>query len=401
MNQALTLQALPCTRLDQQVDAVLLEKPGADACLHVVARTLLQDDRVDTLPVQKLGQEQTRRPGTNDGNLGTRHQPSLRSARSGSMDEASRNMYFSSMLPRRTTPSRSARGGEIPAFFLYGEPPRTPDSRTAHVETIAARSALLDWKIRAHRHRDLYQLLFMQRGKVAVSLDAQRLSLQAPAVVIMPPGCVHAFDFQRDSAGLVVSFGVDLHRVMSRDAQGLARFLETPAALPLDPSVRRETDLDALAAMLLREFSRSAPGRDLAVSGLLGALLANLQRLAGHQQQGQSAPRTRELELVARFRHQVGRRYREHTDIATYARQLGTSETRLRRACLAAAGESPIGIVHRRLLVEAERQLRYTSMSVSQVAWYLGFKDPAYFSRFFTRARGASPRAFRSGRHHP
>jgi AraC family transcriptional activator of pobA len=63
----------------------------------------------------------------------------------------------------------------------------------------------------------------------------------------------------------------------------------------------------------------------------------------------------------------VGRHYRQHTDI-----------------------------VHRRLLVEAERQLRYTSMSISQVAWHLGFKDPGYFSRFFTRARGASPRTFRN-----
>jgi AraC family transcriptional activator of pobA len=305
-------------------------------------------------------------------------------------------MYFSVMVPRRARPTSTRRRTRIPAYFLYGEPPRTPDSRTAHVETIAARSAPVNWKIRAHRHRELHQVLFMQRGRVGVSLDAQRLNLRAPAVVVMPPGCVHAFDFQRDSEGLVVTFGADLSRVLARDAQGLARFLDTPAALALDPAVQRETDLEALAALLLREFSRSAPGREPAVTGLLSALLANLQRLAEHLHQGHSAPHSRELELVARFRHALGRQFQNHTGIATYARQLGASETRLRRACLAAAGESPIGLVHRHLLVEAERQLRYTSMSVSQIAWYLGFKDAAYFSRFFTRARGASPRAFRN-----
>ena len=36
-------------------------------------------------------------------------------------------------------------------------------------------------------------------------------------------------------------------------------------------------------------------------------------------------------------------------------------------------------------------------MSVTQVAYYLGFEDPAYFSRFFARRMGISPRAFRRG----
>jgi AraC family transcriptional activator of pobA len=52
-------------------------------------------------------------------------------------------------------------------------------------------------------------------------------------------------------------------------------------------------------------------------------------------------------------------------------------------------------LVHSRLLVEAERQLRYTTKSVSQIAFQLGFEDPAYFSRFFTRLTNSSPRAFR------
>ena len=79
-----------------------------------------------------------------------------------------------------------------------------------------------------------------------------------------------------------------------------------------------------------------------------------------------------------------------------YAATLCTSEASLRRACLATTGQTPIELLHLRLLVEAERQLRYTSMSVTQVAYYLGFEDPAYFSRFFSRRMGLSPRGFRA-----
>jgi AraC family transcriptional activator of pobA len=34
-------------------------------------------------------------------------------------------------------------------------------------------------------------------------------------------------------------------------------------------------------------------------------------------------------------------------------------------------------------------------MTITQVAYYLGFEDPAYFSRFFAKGMGASPRRFR------
>jgi AraC family transcriptional activator of pobA len=108
-----------------------------------------------------------------------------------------------------------------------------------------------------------------------------------------------------------------------------------------------------------------------------------------------------ECELVARFRRLVELRYREKVGLASYAAVLGVSQARLRRACLHVAGQSPGELVHLRLLVEAERQLRYTSMSIAQIGYHLGFQDPAYFSRFFQNRMGRSPRTFRSGHASP
>jgi AraC family transcriptional activator of pobA len=39
-------------------------------------------------------------------------------------------------------------------------------------------------------------------------------------------------------------------------------------------------------------------------------------------------------------------------------------------------------------------------MSVALIAEYCGFEDPAYFSRFFTRATGRSPRQYRETQGH-
>jgi AraC family transcriptional activator of pobA len=63
--------------------------------------------------------------------------------------------------------------------------------------------------------------------------------------------------------------------------------------------------------------------------------------------------------------------------------------------CLAATGQSPIQLIHARIVLEAKRQLHYTDRPINEIAFALGFDDPAYFTRFFTRLSGASPRAFR------
>jgi AraC family transcriptional activator of pobA len=47
------------------------------------------------------------------------------------------------------------------------------------------------------------------------------------------------------------------------------------------------------------------------------------------------------------------------------------------------------------MLLEARRNLVYTSMTIQSVGEALGFTDPAYFTRFFKRQTGLSPKAFR------
>ena len=41
---------------------------------------------------------------------------------------------------------------------------RSPQFDFIHIETIASRSSIHDWMIRAHRHRNLFQILLIERG---------------------------------------------------------------------------------------------------------------------------------------------------------------------------------------------------------------------------------------------
>ncbi len=52
-------------------------------------------------------------------------------------------------------------------------------------------------------------------------------------------------------------------------------------------------------------------------------------------------------------------------------------------------------LVYERLMQESKRLLLFTGGSVNEICYQLGFKDPAYFSRFFVRYAGLTPSAYR------
>jgi len=67
----------------------------------------------------------------------------------------------------------------------------------------------------------------------------------------------------------------------------------------------------------------------------------------------------------------------------------------LSRICRSVARQSALQMLHERLMLEARRLLAYTPMSVLEVAAAIGYEDPAYFSKFFTRATGHAPSQYR------
>ena len=68
------------------------------------------------------------------------------------------------------------------------------------------------------------------------------------------------------------------------------------------------------------------------------------------------------------------------------AEALGLSVAHLNSLCRRLAGQSALQILHQRVLLEAKRELVYTSLTINQLADSLGFADPAYFSDVFARA---------------
>ena len=286
--------------------------------------------------------------------------------------------------------------GRIPSFFLYGEAPRDDDEPTLHVEPIELRSAPHHWKIDPHVHRTLHQAILVLHGRGASVVEGVVVEYAPPAVVIVPAGTVHGFEFEPGTEGFVLSLTDDLLRSIAQRDPRVARLFEKPVTLRFPQAALRATDLAQSFKMLTREFGHAETGRSLALEGLLRVILANVLRLSHAPAESKDAMAGRHRGLVTRFRELIETAFRDGWSLAEYASALNVSPSRLRSACLSVTEQSPMQLVHARILLEAKRQLLYTSTSVSEIAYGLGFDDPAYFTRFFSQRTGLSPRGFRS-----
>ncbi len=295
----------------------------------------------------------------------------------------------------RSDVARKSTARRIQTYLLYGEPPRRIAGRMLHVETIEARSAKHRWKIDPHMHHVLHQMIFVLRGRGVVQAEGARAQYRPPAMIVIPAGSVHGFEFEPGTTGHVISISDELQKdLVQRDA-GVGALFARPVTLEFHGAALRATDLAQGVRMLAREFHRSDSGHELAVQGWLEVVLANVLRLAQNLPDASDAVTGRRRRLVARFSELIERRFRNSLSVPDYATLLNISETRLRTACLALTGQSPVHLIHARLLLEAKRQLHYTDNPVSEIAYAIGFADPAYFTRFFSRLTGLSPRAFR------
>jgi len=292
--------------------------------------------------------------------------------------------------------TRKGASRRIPAYLLYGEASQRIAGSMLHIETIEARSARHHWKIEPHRHHGLHQMMFVLEGRGVVLADGRRSQYRPPAMLLMPVGSVHGFEFEPGTRGHVISMSADMLTELAQREPGITTLFARPCTIELGAGDLHATDLAQSIRMLAREFERPAAGAELALHGWLEVLLGNLLRLSSSLPNPADPVVGQRQRLMARFGELVESRFRENHSVADFASALHVSESRLRSVCLTSTGQPPIQVIHARIMLEAKRQLHYTGNPISEIAFALGFEDPAYFTRFFTRQAGCSPRAFRS-----
>jgi AraC family transcriptional activator of pobA len=282
--------------------------------------------------------------------------------------------------------------GAVPSFFVYGEPDRPLDVGFIHVETVMARKSLHLGTVSAHKHDHLSQITYWMQGRGRYFYEDRALDFFAPAISFMPSGVVHGFAVEpEESDAIVVSIADDA--LLAIQAQTILP-LDAPVMIANAPGNPLWQGLDAVMRRIEIEYGEGRPGMDRTLSALSGVVLTDIARLAHEAPSPSSSPGA--VMLAREFRRLVDGHFRENWPIERYEKELGTTAHLLAKACRAAFDVSPKAFIGERRMLEAKRLLLFTVRPVEDIAYELGLKDAAYFSRFFKERAGASPGAWRA-----
>ncbi len=295
-----------------------------------------------------------------------------------------------------------ARQG-IDTLAIYGDPDADLDALDVHIEDMQTRAALLGYRVEPHVHRDRLQIVVATQGRCELHLDSFAARVDSPCIVTIPGGVVHGFRFQAGAAGWVITIAHQF--VLSGGEEGVgASLLQVPYVLEFSSEPQRVEAIVTLLGQLHQEFSADRLGRATCIENLLRVLLVYVRRLVVDSASTDCSV-GRDRRLFLEFRGMVEKQYGAQRSIAEFARALNCSHSRLNRVCRIFTGGSAGAMIHGRVTTEAKRQLIYTAASAAEIAYRLGFQDPAYFSRFFKRQTGFTPGMFRrqhtAGRHSP
>jgi AraC family transcriptional activator of pobA len=290
----------------------------------------------------------------------------------------------------------------LPLFHLYGDPPDDQAFDFIHIETIASRSSVHDWVIRAHRHRNLFQILLIEQGGGDMTFEAAAVPFAAPCAILVPATVAHGFRFRPDATnGWVMTFTEDVAEGMGdRRGEALAQL----KALAVDPVValgdNEQARLSRLAAELNEEAFLARAGYRIAMRGLLALVAVEVARLAASRARAGSAMVALEPTgaTVQALRKLVEEHFHAERQLAFYADKLAMTVDRLNDHVKRATGVTAGHLIRHRVLTEAKRQLVFTSEPIHEIAYGLAFSDPSHFARFFRKQTGTTPHEFRAAR---
>jgi AraC-like DNA-binding protein len=249
-----------------------------------------------------------------------------------------------------------------------------------------------------HLH-DFYSIFWIESGEAIHATEFVEYSLTADTILFVPPGLKHRMYIDKSVGGTYMLFNEEFIQFNRLNIQPLKnyRLFNNPEFKSLiTVSSDQKEKLENITTLIFNELkSRDEYSQEI-VLNLLHLFLLESRRIFDLQNLApKETVETTPDNTIIKFKQLIEENFAKEKNVSLYAEMLNMNPSCLNELSKRVTGITAGELIRNRVIEETKKLLYSSRMSGKEIAYELGFDDPAYFSRFFKKYTGTTLKEFR------
>lgn len=246
-------------------------------------------------------------------------------------------------------------------------------------------------------HRtSFFLLLLIDHAQGEISIDDQKIRLDESKAIIIKPYCINSIDINRAAKGKIICFTEDFFSLRynnnvlqkfgfnARQGNNFFRINE-----------RQKERWILLMNLMQDEFSNNKQDWITVIRSYLNILLFEFDRSCNNGFSPVFRIKNIRQDKVFEFENLIEKHFLTIKLPSEYAIKLHLTANYLNKICKEERGQTAGALIRKRLIIEAQRLLQYTNLSINEIADKLGFDNSSYFITVFKRETSFPPDKYR------
>ncbi len=289
--------------------------------------------------------------------------------------------------PKEPIASLDLRKEGLPVHFFY----KTMEEIATEIEATSIAST-------PHRH-NYYSIIWVREGTGKHFIDFKNYSVAPGTIFFISPEQVHDLRMDPGHAGDVMLFTTDFieqNGIPVNWLQESGFFFRcddvSPLLIPLHYDI---TSLRSTISQIAKEYKDQSSFYNEAIAALLKLFLLECKRIRAITGHATEERLYAKAQIIKQFKDLLDANFQQWHKVSDYAAELHITPNYLNEVLSNETGMSAKDFIINRIMLEAKRYATYSQTSAKEVAYQLGFDDPAHFSKLFRQHQGDSFTGFR------
>ncbi len=248
---------------------------------------------------------------------------------------------------------------------------------------------------RPHKH-DFYLVVLFTKGSGTHEIDFNSYPIHAGSLFMLRPGQTHNWTLSEDIEGYFFFHNKEYYNLVfaSKQIDQLPFYYSNQNSPFLTLTNEDLPSIEALFSDILFEYQNQEKLKNLRLHSLVDLLYVDISRIYLSTSDSETVVTGSYSQKLHKLESLIEQNYINEKHPSKYAEWMFMSSKHLNRIVKTLLGKTTSILIAERVVLEAKRMLIHSEKSIDQIAESLGYDDPSYFSRFFKKKCGETPKQF-------